>query len=250
MKSPLFSIITVTYNANSTIGRTLISITSQTFEDYEHIVVDGASTDDTLKWFECAPGAAKRTIISEPDKGLYDAMNKGIGLARGKYLIFLNAGDKFHSHETLNEIAEAIAANDEADIIYGQTVLVDNEGFFVAPRHLTAPPQLSYKDFAKGMLVCHQAFVARREIAPYFNLKYKYSADFEWCIICLMHSKLNVYIDDVLIDYLSKGLTTSHHKSSLKERFKIMSTYYGFYPTLFRHVGFIFRFLKRKHVHL
>lgn len=246
MKTPLFSIITVTYNARATAERTLRSVAGQTCKDYEHIIVDGASTDGTLEIIGNCPGAELRKVISEPDKGLYDAMNKGISLAQGDYLIFLNAGDKFHSAGTLQEIAEAIELNDSPGVVYGQTDLVDDHGRFLAPRHLRAPEHLTYKDFSRGMVVCHQAFVAQRKIAPYFSLKYRYSADYEWCLICLMHSEKNVYIDGVLVDYLAEGMTTGHRKDSLCERFKLMSTYFGFWPTVWRHFGFIPRFLQHR----
>lgn len=245
METPLFSIITVTFNAGLTVGRTLESLGEQGFTDYEHIIIDGKSTDSTLEIVENAPQAELRHVVSEPDNGLYDAMNKGISLSRGKYLIFLNAGDKFHCPDTLDHIADAINNNDKPGIVYGQTDLVDNEGRFLAPRHLTAPKDLSLKDFAEGMVVCHQAFIVRRSLAPFFSLKYKYSADYEWCIICLMHSQRNFYLDEVIIDYLEEGLSTVHRRKSLMERFRIMSIYYGFLPTLWRHIGFIVRY--RRH---
>ena len=246
MNAPLFSIITVTYNAEQTVGRTVESVANQTFDDYEHIVIDGASSDGTLSAVQTAGRQDRRSILSEADKGLYDAMNKGISMATGEYLVFLNAGDKFHSNNTLQMIADAISDNEGADIVYGQTDLVDKEGKFIAPRHIEAPRELNLKDFANGMVVCHQAFVVRRSIAPYFSLKYRYSADYEWCIICLMHSSKNVYVDAVLIDYLYEGLTTANRNKSLRERFSIMTEYYGFWPTLWRHIGFIPRFFKHK----
>ena len=246
MSSPLFSIITVTFNASNTVERTIKSVDSQTFDDFEHLIIDGASSDDTLAIVENLGKKANRIVLSEPDNGIYDAMNKGIGMARGKYLVFLNSGDKFHSKDTLSLIAETIEKNDSPGIVYGQTDLVDDYGTFVAPRHLSAPETLVLSDFAKGMVVCHQAFVAKRSIAPYFSLKYRYSADYEWCIICLMHSKKNVYIDSVLIDYLIEGASTANRKDSLKERFNIMSTYYGFWPTVWRHIGFVGRYFRHK----
>jgi len=245
-QEPLFSIITITYNAEDTVGRTIASVASQSCTDYEHIIVDGASKDRTLTVVDSQPKGELRRVYSEPDNGLYDAMNKGIGLARGRYLIFLNAGDKFHSSETLSEMAYAIRTNDFPGIIYGQTNLVDNEGHFIAPRHLTAPDNLTYKDFAHGMLVCHQAFVVLKRIAPLYNLKWKYSADYEWCICCLQHSRKNIYTSSVLIDYLAEGITTNNRRRSLIERFKIMSRYYGLWPTLWRHFSFISRFLKHQ----
>ncbi len=246
MSNPLFSIITVTYNADKTIGRTLDSVIQQNFENYEHIIIDGASKDNTLAIIDQKQGSDKRIVKSERDAGLYDAMNKGINTSNGSYLIFLNAGDKFHSPQTLREIAEAIKSNNAPDIVYGQTNLVDDNGVFIAPRHLTAPENLRFADFARGMLVCHQAFIAKKEIVGQYSMQYRYSADYEWCIRCLKKSTKNIYIDKILIDYLSEGMTTANRRKSLIERFKIMSKYYGFFPTLFRHFGFIGRFVKHQ----
>ncbi len=245
-KEPLFSIITVCYNAEATLGRTLASVDSQTFTDYEHLIIDGASSDDTPKLLDAHP-SAKRSVRSERDKGIYDAMNKGISMATGRYLIFLNAGDKFHSADTLARIAEAIERENTPGIVYGQTDIVDDSGRRLGPRHLTAPEGLKLADFADGMVVCHQAFVALRKITGFYNLRYRFSADYEWCIRCLQHSRKNVGLTDtVLIDYLNEGVTTANHRASLFERFRIMSYYYGFFPTLFKHISFARRWRKRQ----
>lgn len=243
---PRFSIITVSYNAAATIERTVRSVDEQTYTDYEHILVDGLSTDSTESIAVEASNNHHLRVISEPDEGIYDAMNKGIKEAEGQYLIFLNAGDKFHSPQTLRMISDFIDSGNQPDIVYGQTNLVDDSGAFVAPRHLTAPPELTFRDFAGGMLVCHQAFVARKDIAPLYDLQYKLSADYDWCIRCLQKSQRNVFINSVLIDYLSEGMTTANRKKSLKERYRIMIHYYGFWSTTLRHVWFAMRFLRNK----
>ena len=243
---PLFSIITVCYNAGKTLGRTLESIDSQTCKNYEHIVVDGASSDGTLDVIAAHPNALRRHV-SEPDKGLYDAMNKGMGLAKGKYLIFLNAGDKFHSPETLAAIAATAKAHGTPAIIYGDTDIVDMEGRYLGPRHLLAPAKLTLNSFAQGMLVCHQAFIPLKRITGFYSMKYRYSADYEWCIRCLHHARKTVKVEgESLVDYLNEGLTSSNRMASLLERFKIMTYYYGFFPTLFRHIGFIGRYARRR----
>lgn len=245
MSRPLFSIITVTFNAAGTIASTLKSVAEQTCRLFEHIIVDGKSTDNTLELIDRLK-SENAIVVSEPDRGLYDAMNKGMRLATGEYYIFLNAGDTFHTADTLELISETILENDFPGIVYGQTEIVDNERRHLGDRHLTAPGNLTLSSFKEGMTVCHQAFIAYYKITGPFNLDYRYSADYEWCIRCLQHSRRNVYIPATLIDYLYEGLTTSNRKESLKERFKIMCRYYGTLPTLFRHIAFIPRYLKRK----
>lgn len=243
----LFSIITVTYNARSTLPPTLHSVAEQTCTDYEHLIIDGASKDATVDILRKAAEASDRIVYtSEPDNGIYDAMNKGLMRARGKYLIFLNAGDAFHSPDTLQLIADTIIHNGMPEIVYGQTQLVDTDRHRLADRHLRAPEHLTYKDFASGMVVCHQAFIVQAQIAPMYNRKYRLSADFEWCILCLQQAKRNVYIDATLIDYLNEGATTANHRHSLYERFRIMCYYFGTVPTIIRHLSFIPRYLRHK----
>lgn len=245
--SPLFSIITVTYNAAETLPATLASIKEQSCKLYEYIVMDGVSKDNTVQLATDA-NITNARIFSSPDKGLYDAMNKAIDVATGEYLIFLNAGDAFHSPDTLQKIADVIMNHDFPGIVYGQTQLVNTNRQRIGDRHLTAPEELTLKSFAEGMLVCHQAFIALRRIVGHYDLRYRFSADYEWCIRCLQHSRNNVYIPHTIIDYLSEGLTTANRKASLKERFKIMCYYYGTIPTVLRHLKFIPRFLKQRRI--
>ena len=240
----LFSIITVTYNAEQVLPPTLKSVNEQSFRDFEYLVIDGASTDATLQLVNDA--AITGTVVwSEPDKGLYDAMNKAIDRARGQYLIFLNAGDAFASPEALALIARY--AKDSPDVIYGQTQLVDSNRQVVGMRHLTAPQHLDWKSFKDGMLVCHQAFIARRELCPHYDMSYRFSADYDWCIKVLRKSDKTAYAgDQPIISFLTDGLTTQNHKRSLKERYRIMCHYYGTVPTMLRHLRFALRHLSRK----
>lgn len=244
MQTPLFSIITICRNAAGNLQHTIASVDSQTFDNYEHIIIDGASTDNTREVLDAASSDNRRVIISEPDNGIYDAMNKGIGHAKGEYLIFMNAGDTFHSNDSLQIYADCAYDYDRPGIIYGQTLLVDQNGKFVGERHLTAPEHLTYKSFSQGMLVCHQSMAVLRKIASLYDTRYRFSADYDWSVRCLQHSRLNVYTGHIMCNYLSEGLTTANRRASLFERFRIMSHYYGFLPTLWRHFGFVRRFLK------
>lgn len=243
--SPLFSIITVTYNAESTLPATLASVAEQKCRMFEYIIMDGVSSDRTLK-LAIDAGIPEARIMSSPDEGIYDAMNKAIDVAKGQYLIFLNAGDRFHSPDTLQMIADTVLDNDFPGVVYGQTDLVDADGKFVAHRHLQAPENLTLESFSEGMTVCHQAFIVNCKLVQPYDLKYRYSADYEWCIRVLQRSRHNVYIPAVIIDYLYEGMTTRHRRESLIERFNIMSRYYGLLPTMWRHLKFLPRFMRHR----
>ncbi len=241
----MFSIITVTYNAEKTIVPTLKSVREQTCTDYEHLIIDGASGDNTLSVIEDFRTPALR-LTSEPDKGLYDAMNKGIKTAQGCYLIFLNAGDSFYEPDILTLLKQKIESDNFPDIIYGETALCDNAGNFIGMRRLKAPEELTWKSFRNGMLVCHQAFIAKRVIAPQYDLSYRFSADFDWCIRCMKQAKTIYNSHITIIRYLSEGLTTQNHKASLKERYRIMCRYYGRVTVSAMHLWFAIRFYYAK----
>lgn len=239
--NPLFTIITVCRNALDNLRVTVASVDSQTCRLYEHIIVDGASTDGTVKWLLDHPSPL-RHIISEPDKGIYDAMNKGLAMASGDYVVFLNAGDAFHASDTLQLYADAIMDNDYPGVVYGQTNVVDASRRRLGARHLKAPAVLTLRSFLDGMVVCHQAFVALRRITTGYDTRWHYSADYEWCIRCLQHSRSNISLGDaVTVDYLLEGETSRHRMRSLVERFRIMCYYYGRRRAVAAHVRFIFR---------
>ena len=238
---PKFSIITITYNAASVIKPTLDSVIAQTYTNYEYILVDGGSKDDTVAIAK-ASGIQFAHIISERDNGIYDAMNKGMALATGDYLCFLNAGDAFHAPGTLQAVVDAIAGEKELpDVLYGETAEVDDNRNFVRMRRLQAPKELNWRSFKAGMLVCHQAFYARREIAPMYDLKYRLSADVDWCIKVMKRAKKMVNVNATVVDYLQNGISLQYHRKSLMERFDIMSKHYGLLPTIARHVWFVVR---------
>ena len=239
---PKFSIITVTYNAEKVLEDTIQSVIFQTYRNVEYIIVDGASKDHTLEIVNKYHNRINK-VISEPDKGLYDAMNKGIQLATGDYLCFLNAGDKFHDSETLQKIVHTLKGQELPDVIYGETAIVDEEGHFLHMRRLSTPAHLNWKSFKQGMLVCHQAFFANRELVinHLYDLQYRFSADFDWCIRIMKKAKCLHNTRLTLIDYLNEGMTTKNHKASLKERFCIMTKHYGLISTILHHGWFVIR---------
>lgn len=244
--NPTFSIITVTYNAAATLEDTIQSVIAQTYHHIEYILIDGGSKDNTLNIINRYRDHIAH-VISEPDKGLYDAMNKGIQLATGDYLCFLNAGDSFHEDDTLLQIVHSLHNETQLpDVLYGETELVDGEGHFVRMRRLSAPETLTWRSFQQGMLVCHQAFFARRTLVEPYDLQYRFSADFDWCIRILKKSETTHNTHLTLIDYLNEGMTTQNHQASLRERFRIMVHHYGWLNTILYHGWFVLRLLLKK----
>ena len=242
---PTFSIITVTYNAAATIEATLLSVRQQTYRHFEHLIIDGASKDNTLYIiYKYKDDTIK--VFSEPDKGIYDAMNKGIRMASCDYLCFLNAGDTFHEVDTLEKIANTISTTPHGlpSIIYGETAIVNAERQFLHMRRHKAPDVLTWKSFQQGMLVCHQAFLVKRTLAEPYNLQYKYSSDFDWCIRMMKKADVISNTHLILIDYLDEGMTTRHHKESLIERLRIMAKHYGWCKTIIMHLWFAIRLLR------
>lgn len=243
---PKFSIITVTYNAASVITPTLQSIAAQSYRNFEFLLIDGGSSDNTVELVRNS-GIEIAVLVSERDKGLYDAMNKGIARATGDYLCFLNAGDSFHTPDVLEKMVASIADREQLpDILYGETSEVNEERQFVRMRRLQAPEKLDWRSFRNGMLVCHQAFFAKREIAPPYDLTYRLSADVDWCIRVMKVSKDIVNTHIIIVDYLQNGLSLQHHRASLIERFKIMAKHYGTVQTVLRHLWFVVRAVIKK----
>lgn len=246
MNTPLISIITISYNAAETIRPTVTSVADQSFRDFEHILIDGLSKDETIA-IARRDGLPTLRIISEKDNGIYDAMNKGLRAAVGKYVLFLNAGDSFASSDSLAHFAQA-ALNNDPDIIYADTVIVSPQREILRPRHLDAPDILTFNSFSHGMLVCHQAFMVRRSIAPEYDTDYRFSADYDWTIKCIKATTPDRChnLKNVEIHYLDDGATEKNKLTSLRERFDIMRRHYGLSTAVGRHLSFIPRAVRRR----
>ena len=245
--------VTITYNAAKVLQRTLDSVLSQDYPHIVHLIIDGASTDDTLllvnDYIERSNAAENGHLVqvtSEPDKGIYDAMNKGLRSITGDYVCFLNAGDFLPASDTVSRIVEKVGDQSPA-VLYGDTDIVDGEGRFLHHRRLAPPEHLSWKSFRQGMLVCHQAFYARTDfaIATPYDLRYRYSADVDWCIrVMKAAAKENVPLLNlkmVVANYTEEGQTTLHHRDSLWERYHVMERHYGRLQTFFLHSWFALR---------
>ena len=231
------SIITVVLNDVEHIESTIQSVINQDFDSIEYIVIDGKSTDGTLDILKQYSANIDK-LVSERDRGLYDAMNKGLRLANGEYVLFLNSGDRLFDNQTISKI---FASHTHADVYYGDAQIIAPDGAVRGLRRLRPPRTLSWKDLRRGMLVSHQAFIARRSLCPEFDLRYRFSADYDWMIKVLRQAKTIINTGLIIVKYLDEGLTKKNLTRSLKERFWIMSKYYGFVPTVIRHIGFAAR---------
>ena len=246
---PLVSIITVVYNSERFIEKTIKSIINQTYPNVEYLIVDGASTDGTVEIIKKYEKYISKWI-SEKDNGLYDAMNKAIKIASGDYLWFINSGDEIYTENILTEIFSQL--DNLPDVVYGETEIINFKGRPVGMRRHSTPEKLTWKSMRFGMKVCHQSILVKKALVEPYQLHFKYSSDFEWVIRVLKKSKSIQNSKLILSKFMEGGLTKQSIVPSLKERFNIMKRYYGLIPTLFNHcylaVKMLFYYFKNKRI--
>lgn len=238
---PLVSVITVVYNASAVIDRTMRSVVAQTWPNLEHIIIDGASKDDTLNKVRTFQHH-RLHVYSEPDKGIYDAMNKGIERSKGEYLIFMNAGDEFYA----NDVLEKMLLEPGHDFYFGNTMVVNDTGRELGERRLHPPKNLNWKSLRFGMCVSHQSILVSKMVCVPYDLKYRISGDIDWTIRVLKNSKRVCDSGIFVSKFLEGGVSSSRRKQGLKERFIILSDHYGLVPTIMNHIYILFRFVWHK----
>jgi len=234
---PKISIITVVYNDAKNIEKTILSVLGQSFRNIEYIIIDGGSTDGTVEIIK----KYSRNLgysISEKDKGIYDAMNKGLNAAAGDYVLFLNSGDTFYENNSLGKIPFHKYPN--ADIFYGETIILDEGGNQLGLRRKKLPQNLSWKHFKRGMIVCHQSILVKKEIAPEYDLKYAYTSDIDWVITSLKASKQTIFTHSVISNFTQGGFSGNNLKKSWIDRFIILKKNFGMCQCILSHIVFIF----------
>ncbi|WP_342330227.1 glycosyltransferase family 2 protein [Pedobacter sp. FW305-3-2-15-E-R2A2] len=229
---PKLSVITIVYNNVKDIERTMLSVLNQTYPNIEYILIDGASSDGT-KDIIYKYKSRLAQFISEPDKGIYDAMNKGLSLATGDYVLFMNSGDEIYAPVTVAEVFDTAAA---ADIYYGETEMFNEKWESLGQRRHHSPENFDWQSFKYGMSISHQAIYVKRSLAEPFNLEYKYSSDIDWIIRAAKNASSIVNTHSYVAKYLVGGVSKKKHLASLKERFKIFTRYYGLVPNLINHI--------------
>ena len=243
-QQPKVSVITVCYNAAKEIEPTLVNVGGQSYPNIEHIIVDGASKDDTMAIVERYRDKIA-IVSSERDKGIYDAMNKGLDLATGDYVCFMNAGDQFYS---LDALEAAMNGSNDADLVYGLTRIVSPEGE-ERPWHKITPSadKLNARSFMSGMVVCHQAMILKRSCAQRYDLQWKIAADIDWCIRSMQQVKTkHFYEAKPLVRFLFGGASNEHRKRAVKERFNISVRAFGLLATLLQQFSIIGDVIRRR----
>lgn len=238
LSQPKISVITVVYNGVSLIERTIISVLSQTYTNIEYVIIDGASTDGTLELIE--KYESKIALIhSGKDNGIYDAMNKGLKDSSGDYVLFLNAGDELYAAGTIEKV---LSSAENADVYYGNTAVINENGKILGDRRLSPPEKLDWKGLRFGMCVSHQSFIARRLLCDFYDTNYKIAADIDWVIKVLKQSDKIINTHLYISKFLEGGASNKGRKKALFERFLIMVKHYGFFRTIINHILILFRY--------
>ena len=198
----LFSVITVCRNPGPLLALSVKTLQNQTFRDFEHIIIDGGSNDGTLDYLKQNSHLFAK-VISEPDNGIYDAMNKGINQATGVYIYFLNCGDEFNDVQVLEKIGAACKASN-ADVVYGDTLLVDKK------KNTTRVKSHAGVDrfFLFHRPINHQAIFARRSVferSGLFDTSYVVKADHEWTMRCYNAGAVFRHVPVIVSSYLLHG---------------------------------------------
>ncbi len=234
--NPKISIITVVYNGADLLEGTIQSVVNQTYTNIEYLIVDGASKDGTLDIIQKYESKITKWI-SEPDKGLYDAMNKAIDLATGDFLWFMNTGDQILKEHTLEKMMGSI--EQDTDVLFGEVMLVDEQRKHIGTRSELStqklPEQLDWKSLKTGMVVCHQGFLPRRSLVKKY-MDNNLSADIDWVISILKKSRKNTNTKMIVAEYLMGGVSKQRHQQSLKDRYSILQKHYGTIPNFLNHI--------------
>lgn len=234
-----FSIITVCYNAENFIEDTIKSVINQKHNNYEYVIIDGGSTDNTLKIINSYKDKID-FIVSEPDKGIYDAMNKGLKLAQGEFVNFLNAGDTFCSNSILDLLFQNITNNTK--IISGDFYLKNNFNSL----KLIKTRKLILKYLKKDFYACHQSIFIKKDIASYYNDSYKIKADYKWTLEAV--EKVQVFnvtkINKPIVIYDANGFSSKNNLNNLLELMRLQYNHFGLLRVVFNIDVYLYRFLR------
>jgi glycosyltransferase involved in cell wall biosynthesis len=220
------TIITVCYNSAETIGATLQSVREQTHPDIEHIIIDGGSTDNTLDVVR-TKGQHAAKIVSEPDQGIYDAMNKGLALATGEIIGFLNSDDVLAHANVIARVAEALT-DPAVEACYGDLVYVDRHDLARVIRYWKSR---DYRPglFERGWVPAHPSFYARRTLYQKygdFDLQFGLAADFDILLrFFVVHGIVSAYIPEVMVKMRLGGATNVSFRNVIRQNVQIAGAF-------------------------
>lgn len=212
MKYPKISVVTVTRNASQLLATTIESVSNQDYVNMEYVVVDGNSTDSSIDVIKSNKCVSK--WVSEPDKGIYDAMNKGARISSGEWIIFLNAGDTFASPDTLSRLAES--AEDGIDVVYGDVIRGQGHDGILK----------TASDTLKGhrLAFCHQSVMVKRELQlkhP-FDISHKYSADFKFFKTLSKKGASFRHVNFPVARFDTSGISTRRRSAGIADNMKVI----------------------------
>ena len=217
------SVITVTYNSAKTVADTMVSVAMQSYADIEHLVIDGASKDSTLDIVR-SQGRPQPRLISESDDGIYDAMNKGLVLASGDVVGFLNSDDLYADASALEKVANAFE-DSEVEACYADLVYVSQDNRRVV--RFWKSRSFIKGDFAKGWCPAHPTFYVRKSVIErlgLFDRSYKLAADVEFMMRYLERGQIrSLYIPHVLVRMRVGGATNQSWKNIRKQNIEVFS---------------------------
>jgi glycosyltransferase involved in cell wall biosynthesis len=233
LNSPIITVITVVYNSEKQLEQTIQSVINQTYANIEYIVIDGGSTDGSTEIIKKYNDKISKWV-SEPDKGIYDGMNKGVLMALGEYVNFMNAGDSFYSDTIIEDLMSRIDSN--IDLFYGNIELIKgNQKTGIVKK------AGKLKNIKKRMPFCHQAvFVRRRFLLEYpFDLKYRVSADYHFFVNLNLISSINeIYYSNIICFYDIEGVSTGTRLA--KENLQIITKFYPYSVYVIYHFYLLF----------
>lgn len=253
MVSPKVSVITVSYNSSGTISDTIKSVLSQTYPDIEYIVIDGSSTDGTIDVIGSF-GSKVTKCISEPDKGIYDAINKGIRLSTGDIVGILNSDDSFYNKDVIQTVATTFL-EDNTEAIFGDIVFVDPVRTSKIVRYYSSE-KFNPNKFKFGFMPAHPSFYVKRDLFEkfgYYKIDYKIAADFELLVRFLFINQIHYkYIQMPFVSMRRGGVSNRSVLSNITLNREILrackengikTNYFNVYS---KYVTKIFEFLGNK----
>lgn len=231
----LLSIITVVYNGAADLRKTMESVKLQHGENLQFIVIDGASTDGTVDLIRSYEDVVDYWI-SEPDQGIYDAMNKGIALSTGKYLLFLNAKDELVVN--LAEIEEALRG--DYVFVYGKANMLDDDRRVI---YVKGKPLINHRKLLTGTPLCHQAIFYRRDLIGSYDLDYRIMADrvLTHALITKYGVSRTLFLDLPIVNYFEGGFSRQNYERWKREEIRFLESLGENFLALYKKIAFFYK---------